>query len=208
MSARKTILPLLATLALSSCSGLLNKTNEFGDARFTADYFLRDYVDFFFYKDRDYVLVGEASKKVTKGECVSLLNGKKGNSYRFYEFSGHKTTDYLVVNFHNKRNKTDKDYVYASKESKTIDSTFINFPFNSKITFENNVYVYFGETCQPLSKGNEVGILDSKTYYTVSGYSNWIFANNDEFGELYYKEGINYLDVDIVWLVRDIVVHE
>ena len=82
-------------LTFSSCASLTNHIKEFGEARITADYFFKDYSDFFYYFDKDYVCVTQCSSKVIKGDYVSAINGKKGNSYRFYTFANYDEKEYL-----------------------------------------------------------------------------------------------------------------
>lgn len=210
---KKIILSILSVVALSSCAGLTNGVKEFGNARFCGDYFLKDYTNFFFYNEKDYARVGLVSSEVKTGEYVSALNGKDGYSYKFFEFANYEQKEYLVVNFVNKTKKINKTYLYASKDSKSVMTSFLEIDRseNNKIVINNTNYIKFGDTFQPVSdmKGNEVGKIDNISFYSLENYSGWVYKENDaQYKTLYFKEDIDILDINLIWLVADNVVHE
>ena len=207
---KKLILSSIVVPALCSCSELVNGIKEFGDARVTADYFLKDYTDFFFYKDKDYVCVAHTSSNVVKGEYVSAINGKKSNSYRFYTFANYDEPNYLVVNYYNKISKVDEDYFYASIDAPAIPFEFLSFPYKTQdpesFVMNSNRYVYYDESVQNIEKGEEVLKKDGASYYLVKDYPNWIMKPTENTIKLYYSMNMATFDVNMAWLAKDITV--
>lgn len=209
---KKIILSFIALPALCSCVGVVNGVYEFGRVDFCADYFLKDYTNFFYYNEKDYARVYLASNEVKKGENIGALNGKTTTSYKFFEFANYEEPEFLVVEFVNRLGKKDATYLYASKDCGGVpDSLLANGKTDEyKVTINETKYIVFGDTFQPIEKNeeSEAGKIDSISFYEVPNYPNWIFKENDDCRTLYYKEGIEKLDIDVIWLVADDVVHE
>lgn len=209
MKKKSLLLIACAPLCLSSCY-IFNGVKEFGDARVTADYFLKDYTDFFYYGEKDYVCVARASDKVIKGDYVSAINGKRCTSYRFYSFGNYEQSDYLVVNKYNKVFKINEDYIYASKDAPGIPFEFLFFPYKIQdpewVTVGSNLYICYGESFQFIEKGEEVLKNDYGTYCSVKDYENWIMKSTENTTKLYYLDNMPTFDVNIAWLVKEITV--
>lgn len=207
---KRKILPLFIVPCLCSCAGLFNGVKEFGDARVTADYFLKDYSDFFYYAEKDYVCVAHASSSVKRGEYVSAINGKKGNSYRFFTFGNYEEKEYLVVNRYNKIRKIDEDYFYASKDAPSIPLEFIFFPYEIQdrgtVLIDKKAYMYYDESFQFIEKGEEVRANNRKLYNFVKDHPDWIMRTEDEVTKLYFYMNMPTFDVDMAWYVKDITV--
>lgn len=202
LNMKKNFFLLLMIFPLTSCSS----TKEFGEARFTADYFLKDYVDFFYYKDKDYVLVEEVSSQVQIGEKVSLLKGKHMKIYTFFEFNNYEQSEYLVVNYYSKKDKSSINYLYASKDAPDVPIEFLNIKNKEEISIENVTFVKYGTSYQPIElDGNYY-----EDYYRIKDHCNWICTINDDNSKNFYynKNSLSHLDIDIVWNIRDIVIHE
>lgn len=209
MKARKILFVTCSSICLSGCY-IFNGVKEFGDARVTADYFLKDYTDFFSYAGKDYVCVARCSSKVTKGEYVSAINGKRCTSYRFYSFANYDETDYLVVNNYNKVFKKNEDYFYASKDAPAIPFEFLLFPYEIQdpetVTVGSNWYIFYDESVQNIEKGTEVLNHNGTIYYEVKDYPNWIMTIKGDVTKLFYLENIETFDVDMAWFAKDITV--
>ena len=207
---KKFILSLIIAPLLCSCAGLFNGIKEFGDATITADYFFKDYSDFFFYKDRDFVCVAHSSSSVKRGECVSALNGKQGNTYRFFSFANYEESQYLVVNKYNKLKKIDEDYFYASKDAPDIPLEYLSFPYEIQdretVSIDSKLYIYYDESVQPIEKGEAVVAKNGKTYYFVKDYSNWIMKTEGEITKLFYFINMPTFEVHMSWLAKDITI--
>lgn len=206
----KILLSLLVLPTLCSCSSLFNGVKEFGEARVTADYFLKDYSDFFYYGDKDYVCVAHASSQVTKGEYLSALNGKRCNSYRFYSFGNYDQPDYLVVNKYNKLKKIDEDFFYASKDAPEIPFSYLFFPYKIQdpetVHIGSDWYIYYDESVQNIEKGDLVLNKNDVSYYSVKNYPNWIMKPEEKITKLYYLVNMPTFNVDMAWFAKDITV--
>lgn len=201
---------------LTSCNGV----KEFGDARVCADYFFRNYVDFYSVGGTDYVEVGVASDEIKKGEYISAITGKFFMTYRFYELE-EKHPGILLVNSYSKIRKINKYEIYASKEANTVPINMLKyFPGNYEngkkadaIEIKGENYVFYGSTFQTIKKGNEFGKIEDTIYYEVADYPLWICRDQIDHKEhtvgLFYNiNKITELDIDMTWAIHDLVIHE
>ena len=141
---------------------------------------------------------------------VSAINGKKGNSYRFYTFANYDEKEYLVVNKYNKLKKIDEDYFYASVDAPSIPFEFLFFPYKIQdpeyIVVDSKMYILYDESVQLIEKGEEVVANNGKTYNFVKDYPDWIMKKTEKTTKLFYSKDMSTFDVHMAWVAKDITV--